>query len=296
MGFTSINDSQARAQRPRSPEEQAERTYLSPPDMINHLLLVWPVRYEPVTVTKYPRLDGKPSDAVYVDIVDLSVRGEDGQPGKVMRQAKWTQGRLIRDTKGAIGVGRDDPMLVQMTKDGDAYQIIEQAHNPGSVQMAQWWLQAHPHFQPGQDAPQYAPANSGAVPGQYEASHAPVVGGWPQQPPQGPAHHSYPQQAYPTQPQGYPVPPPQVVQPSLPPSAPMPEPSVWPPTSSPPAPAPAPAPAPYPHTPAQNATLERLRAQAARPNPVLDPPTGQPSLPPLPPPAPAGFQDEEPPF
>jgi hypothetical protein len=136
------------------PAAQERSDYINPPDMINHLLLIWPVMYEQDTYTKYPRQDGRPSDAVYVDVVDLSMNGEDGQPGLVMRHAKWTQGRLIRDTKGHVGIPRDMPMLKQMTKDGDAYQLIEQAHNPGSVQMAEWWMNAHPQFQPGENAVQ----------------------------------------------------------------------------------------------------------------------------------------------
>lgn len=127
-------------------DDDAPREYVNPPDMINHLLLIWPIWYETDTYTQYPRLDGKPSDAVYVDIVDLSLADEDGYAGKVMRQAKWTQGRLIRDTKNACGT--KDPMLVQMTIDGKAYQLIEQGSNPGSVSMADAWRAAHPDFVP----------------------------------------------------------------------------------------------------------------------------------------------------
>jgi hypothetical protein len=155
MPFTPLSSGQQQGASER------EGTYLNPPEMMNHLLMVWPVRYEADVYTKYPRQDGRPSDAVFVDVVDLSVADDYGQPGKVMRQARWTQGRLIRDTKHAIGVGRDDALLVQMSKDGDAYQLIEQSANPGSVQMAEWWLSAHPQFQPGMDAPrpqqEYAP-------------------------------------------------------------------------------------------------------------------------------------------
>lgn len=135
-------------------DDEAPRTYINPPDMIGHLLIVWPVRYEADTFTKYPRQDGRPSDAVYADIVDLNLPDENNQPGKVMRQAKWTQGRLIRDTKHAIGASRDDGMLVQMARDGDAYQLIDMTTNPGAVQYAEGWLAAHPNFHPGQDAPQ----------------------------------------------------------------------------------------------------------------------------------------------
>lgn len=260
-------------------DDDAPRTYLNPSDMVGHLLLVWPVRYEADTVTKYPRQDGRPSDAVYVDVVDLNLPDETNQPGKVMRAAKWTQGRLIRDTKHAVGVPRDDGMLVQMGKDGDAYQIIDMTTNPGAVQYANNWLAAHPQFQPGNDAPQrqqepqYAPAANGAVPGQYEASHAPVPGGWPirETPPYS---GNYPM---PAPPYGVPA---------------HEEPSrVWLPTSG----APSVPAAPVP--PAQDvrvqalqeSVMDRLRRQASGSNPYAPP--AQPNLPPYP-----GFQDENPPF
>lgn len=144
MQFTSSSNQPA--------QQEQGGDYLNPKDMVGHLLLIWPIRYEADVPTKYPRLDGRPQDAVFVDLVDLSVAGDDGQPGKVMRQARWTQGRLIRDTKWAVGA--KDPMLKQMTKDGDAFMLIEQANNPGSVQYAEWWVNAHPNFVPGADAPQ----------------------------------------------------------------------------------------------------------------------------------------------
>lgn len=187
MGFTSINDAVQRAQVARPEGER--RKYLNPPDLLNHLLLVWPIRYEQNTVTKYKRENGMPSDAVYVDIVDLSVKDDLGYPGFVMRQAKWTQGRLIRDTKGAVGVDREQPMLVQITKDGDAYQLIEQAQNPASVQMAEWWMTNHPDFFPGDDAPQRMtveePPQSGPIretppySGNYPMPQSEPSGVWP---------------------------------------------------------------------------------------------------------------------
>jgi hypothetical protein len=147
MGFTSISQGQ---QQPRGDDEPSD--YLNPRDMVGHLLLVWPVRYERDTYTKYERTDGRPADAVFCDVVDLSVNGDDGKPGKLMRGCKWTQGRLIRDTKG--NVGAQDPMLFQIGKDGDAYTVVEQIHNPASVQWAEWWLAAHPTFRPGENQPQ----------------------------------------------------------------------------------------------------------------------------------------------
>jgi hypothetical protein len=166
-------------------DDDAPRTYLNPSDIVGHLLIVWPVRYETDTATKYPRQDGRPSDAVYVDIVDLNLPDELNQPGKVMRAAKWTQGRLIRDTKHAIGVPREDAMLVQMGKDGDAYQIVDQATNPGAVEYASRWLAAHPQFHPGQDAPQPRDPQPQSSPwppatGQQSGQWNPPVSGPPQ--------------------------------------------------------------------------------------------------------------------
>lgn len=132
-------------------QDDQPRDYVNPPQMINHLLLIWPIRYEQDTFTKYPRQDGRPSDAVYLDVVDLSLPDEQGYAGKVMRQAKWTQGRLIRDTKNACGT--PEPMLVQMGKDGDAYILIEQGQNPGSVSLADAWRAAHPDFRPSDPTP-----------------------------------------------------------------------------------------------------------------------------------------------
>lgn len=137
------------------PEQQQQDdetvTYVNPKDMVNHLLLVWPVRYEADTFTKYPRQDGKPSDAVFCDIVDLSLPDENGDRGKVMRACKWTQGRLIRDTKKLVGA--PDPLLVSMSKDGEAFIIVFQHRNQAAVQMANEWESRNPGFVPGANAP-----------------------------------------------------------------------------------------------------------------------------------------------
>jgi hypothetical protein len=145
-----------------TPQQEQERStvYLNPPDMIHHLLLIWPVRYETDTFTKYPRKNDAgvtiPSDAVYSDIVDLSVVDPTtSQPGYLMRNCKWTQGRLIRDTKKFVGT--PDPLLMQMSKDGDAYQLIPQQKNPGSVLMAEQWESRNPGFRPSVPGEQEAP-------------------------------------------------------------------------------------------------------------------------------------------
>mgnify|MGYP003580050045 CR=1 FL=1 len=132
-------------------------TYVNPKDQIGHLLMVWPVRYETDTYTKYPRRDGLPSDAVYCDVVDLNLADENGYAGKLMRQCKWTQGRLIRDTKR--NVGAPDPMLVRMGMDGDAYIIVDMTSDANAVALAEAWLAAHPEFKPGDSSTEPAPVN-----------------------------------------------------------------------------------------------------------------------------------------
>jgi hypothetical protein len=136
---------------PQPREDEDRPTYVNPPDMVGHLLLVWPIRYDRDVYTKYPRQDGKPSDAVFCDVVDLNLPDDNNKRGKLMRQCKWTQGRLIRDTKKFVG--SPDPLLVAMGKDGDAYIIVRQETNPAAVQIAEEWASRNPGFTPGADAP-----------------------------------------------------------------------------------------------------------------------------------------------
>lgn len=137
-------------------EDAEKRTYINPPQMIGHLLLVWVIDYQTDVPTKYPRKDDRgnllPADAVFCDIVDLNMPDENGQRGFLMRRSRWTQGRLIRDTKKWVGC--PDPLLVSMGKDGDAYIITFQDKNPGAVSVAEEWASRNPNFVPGADAPQ----------------------------------------------------------------------------------------------------------------------------------------------
>ena len=136
-------------------DEGTGNVYINPKDMIGHLLLIWVIDYKTDVPTKYPRKDDRgnplPADAVFCDLVDLSVSGDDGQPGMVMRRARWTQGRLIRDTKKWVGT--PDPLLASMGKDGDAYVLTFQDKNPRAVAIADAWETRNPGFVPGADAP-----------------------------------------------------------------------------------------------------------------------------------------------
>jgi hypothetical protein len=135
--------------------EQSSK-YLNPSQLVGHLLLVWPLRYEEDTYTKYPKKDDSgrivPSDAVYCDVVVLTLAGEDGHPGYLMRGAKWTQGRLIRETKRLVG--SPDPLLIQIKMDGDAYDPVFQDHFQPAIDMALAWEARNPQFRPGVDQPQ----------------------------------------------------------------------------------------------------------------------------------------------
>lgn len=137
--------------------EDAPRTYVNPPDMIGHLIIIWPVDYATDVPTKYPKKDDRgnilPADAVYVDLVDLHLPDENGYAGKLMRRTRWTQGRLIRDTKHLVGTDRESPMLAIMGKNGDAYELLDKSSDPQAVKLYEAWMTAHPQFQPGEDAP-----------------------------------------------------------------------------------------------------------------------------------------------
>ena len=140
---------------PQTQSQDEDRVYVNPKDMVGHLLLVWPIEYLRDVPTKYPKKNDKgeilPADAVFCDIVDLNLADDNGQRGLLMRRCRWTQGRLIRDTKKLVGA--PDPLLVSMGKDGDAFVIIFQHGNPAAVAIANEWESRNPNFVPGDDAP-----------------------------------------------------------------------------------------------------------------------------------------------
>lgn len=132
------------------PEENSgDRLY--PKDILNHLLLVWVVEYIPESPTKFTK-PGHACDAIVVDVVDLDLYDEDGQPGLLARKTWWRQSRLIRDLKARVG--KPNPILVRMGKANASmgmnapFAITTMSADPGSVARANNWYAANPDFRP----------------------------------------------------------------------------------------------------------------------------------------------------
>lgn len=132
-------------------------TRLNPKELVNHLLLVWPVDYIPHSPTKYSRPD-KPSDVIVVDVVDLDAPG-----GPVLApKSWWRQAKLIQALKPKIG--RIKPMLCYMAKEPEspgtqaAYILVSASSDPQCVQRGMQWLTDNPWFKPSESFPQAAQA------------------------------------------------------------------------------------------------------------------------------------------
>ena len=123
---------------------------LNPVDCLNHLLLIWAVGYTDHSPTMYT-VEGKKSDVIHVDVVDLDLADDDGFAGKVFRNCWWRNGRLIGFMRPRIG--RDKPVLAWMVKGvakmGQApYELQVATDNKEAVDRATAWFSAHPGFAP----------------------------------------------------------------------------------------------------------------------------------------------------
>jgi hypothetical protein len=134
--------------------DEAEDFYtvkIYPKDIINHLLLVWAIKYIEHSPTAYN--DGtdpaRPCDVVVVDVVDLDQADEDGQLGLIGRQSWWRQGRLIQKLRGRVG--RPNPLLGRMAKGvgpNGAFELVDLSADERAVARANNWWQLHQDFLP----------------------------------------------------------------------------------------------------------------------------------------------------
>lgn len=81
---------------------EATGDFARPEKLENHLVIVWALGYVPHIQTKFTT-QGKKSDAVSCDIVDLDDVDQNGMPGKVYRNSNMMQGKLIAQLKNMIG-------------------------------------------------------------------------------------------------------------------------------------------------------------------------------------------------
>lgn len=126
-------------------------TRLNPKEIVGHLLLVWAVDYIAHSPTQYSRPD-RPSDVIVVDVVDLDLVNEFGQPGLCARRSWWRQAQLIQSLKARLG--NKSPVLAVMGKgtasSGRAapFQLTSMKADPNSVNRANAWAALNPGFEP----------------------------------------------------------------------------------------------------------------------------------------------------
>jgi hypothetical protein len=175
---------------------------LRPADCVGHLLLVWVIDYIEHSPTQFTQ-PGKPSDAVVVDVVDLDMVGDDGQPGMLVRKEWWRPGRLVRDLKGRVG--RPNPMLLQMTRGMASpgkqapFEVVSMLGSPQAVQRGEAWRLAHQDFVPSKPDPMPSYQQPVVVPYEQQQSAQSWVPASPQPPqqtlPPPPAQMSHDQRA-----------------------------------------------------------------------------------------------------
>lgn len=173
-----------------SEPSNTDGTFLPARNLQNHLLIVWPIQYYPHVQTQYTQA-GKPSDAIIVDVVDVSggpcpPDRQTGQsvpaiePGTLGRRCQWMQSQLIRALRPRVGQG---PLLgtigLGLSKGGNTPPFVFNSltSDPAAVERAQAWLDANTDFVPSEqeDAPEPPMAQQQAP---YPSQQA--YQGWPQ--------------------------------------------------------------------------------------------------------------------
>lgn len=145
-------------------------TRILPNDVLGHLLLVWATEYIAHSPTKYT-VEGKPSDVIVVDVVDLDQQGLTGF------NCWWRPSRLIMNLRPKIG--KKDPVLVKITREiasngaPGPYEITSWSSDPQAVARANAWFQANPNFQPSTPQASRSPQTSGPEPRDTQSAQPP---------------------------------------------------------------------------------------------------------------------------
>jgi hypothetical protein len=131
-------------------DEEPGSDRLNPVDCLDHLLLVWAVGYTEHSPTKYT-VEGKKSDVIHVDCVDLDIADDSGFAGKVFRNCWWRNARLIGFMRPKIG--REKPVPARMvlgipTMGKPPFELELATSDPAAMERAQAWMLAHPEFRP----------------------------------------------------------------------------------------------------------------------------------------------------
>lgn len=118
-----------------------------PLDVVGHLLVVRPVEFLPDFATSLGA-----RDAVRIDVCNLNALDDRGQPGVVYRDALWFGRMLVSGLRRQIGETVLGRMAQGVAKPGQnpPFNLVDMMADPGAVNAAQTWLNAHPEFFTGQ--------------------------------------------------------------------------------------------------------------------------------------------------
>jgi hypothetical protein len=129
--------------------DQVGGVRLNPKMILGHLLVVWVTDYIEHSPTKYT-VQGKPSDVVVVDCIDLDQVDEPtGEVGLIARNCWWRQSRLIQLLK--TRVGKPNPILIRITQGSQAnspYEAVSQRSDEAAMTRLHQWAQRNPNFVP----------------------------------------------------------------------------------------------------------------------------------------------------
>jgi hypothetical protein len=189
--FRQYRDDEPSADAPSTEEMEYRKTFY-PANLANHDLIVWVVEHLKDAPGGIPRDDGKPTDAIVVDVVDLSRPDPTNRYWGAMAQGMWWRaGTVIGKLRPFVG---GEPILVRLTSSlipGSKYKtfnFVDMSADANVTAKAQSWLQWNPGYQPTRPGPQQptAAAPGPASPGAPGTSHAGNYSGVSQTAPSGP--------------------------------------------------------------------------------------------------------------
>jgi hypothetical protein len=119
---------------------QEDREYVKVRDLVGHLLILKPIEVKQGIKTVHGD-----KEVIILHLVDLSVTGDDGQPGKAWAFQSFIQGGLIGSLKQQIGQMVLAVMGTEPSGKGNPkYVLINAADNPQYTQFAAQWMSTHP--------------------------------------------------------------------------------------------------------------------------------------------------------
>lgn len=121
--------------------------FARPEKLAGHLVIVFPLGYVPHIQTRFS-MQGKKSDAITCDVVDLDELDEIGNPGKMYRSSNLMQSQLIVSLRPFIGTKVLGRIGKGVAKNGmnAPWIITDMSADPESVARARQWAATYPDF------------------------------------------------------------------------------------------------------------------------------------------------------